>query len=273
MTSQPVVRKSVKVAFMHAALMLIIAVVNAHADDINAIPVEVGQVVVQNGQAPLWTPGTVVSRQNANIAPEISGRLVWLAEVGDYVSAGETIARINDTAWQIQLRTDEAEIRRLEANEKFLHRQVARFRTLSDSNSMAAAELDRLTMDLRMLEQERAAREARRDGTLYSIEVANVAAPFSGLIVVNRCCALSIPRRWRCEHVPRSVSRSTRSLVRRSSSRVAMTALRQRSRHWCRPGKTMPAGLRFALTSRRAVTGWSARLCVSHCRMVRNWRS
>jgi len=38
-------------------------------------------------------------------------------------------------------------------------------------------------MDLRMLEQERAAREARRDGTLYSIEVANVAAPFSGLIV------------------------------------------------------------------------------------------
>jgi RND family efflux transporter MFP subunit len=68
-------------------------------------------------------------------------------------------------------------------NEEFLRRQLERFTTLSDSNSMAASELDRLTMELRMLEQERAAREARRDGTLYSIEVATIAAPFSGLIV------------------------------------------------------------------------------------------
>jgi len=183
MTSQPVARKFVKVVLMCAALVLVVVSVNAHADDAIATPVAVTRVVVQNGQAPLWAPGTVVSRRNANIAPEISGRLEWLAEVGDYVGVGEAIARISDTPWQIQLRTDEAEIRRLEANEEFLHRQVDRFRTLSDSNSMAAAELDRLTMDLRMLEQERAAREARRDATLYNIEVTNIAAPFGGLVV------------------------------------------------------------------------------------------
>jgi len=170
---------------MCAALVLVLASVSAQADDASATPVEVTRVVIQNGQASLWVPGTVVSRQNANIAPEISGRLEWLAAVGDYVGVGEAIARITDTAWQIQLRTDEAEIRRLEANEQFLQRQVDRFRTLSDSNSMAAAELDRLTMDLRMLEQERAAREARRDATLYSIEVANIAAPFGGLVVAR----------------------------------------------------------------------------------------
>ena len=183
MTSQTFARKSHQLVSWLSALVLVTTSISALAVDTKAIPVEVAKVVLQSEQTSLWTPGTVVSRQSANIAPEISGRLDWLAEVGDFVSAGESIARINDTAWQIQLRTDEAEIRRLAANEEFLHRQLERFRTLSDSNSMAASELDRLTMDLKMLEQERAAREARRDGTLYSIEVATVVAPFSGLVV------------------------------------------------------------------------------------------
>ena len=183
MTSQTVARKICQLASLLSALVLAATSVNVLAADTIATPVEVAKVVLQSEQALLWAPGTVVSRQSANIAPEISGRLDWLAEVGDFVSAGEAIARISDTAWEIQLRTDEAEIRRLEANEEFLRRQLERFRTLSDSNSMAASELDRLTMDFKMLEQERAAREARRDGTLYNIEVATVVAPFGGLVV------------------------------------------------------------------------------------------
>ena len=183
MTSQTVVRKSHQLVSLLSTFVLVTARASTLAADTNATPVEVTKVVLQSEQTSVWAPGTVVSRQTANIAPEISGRLDWLAEVGDFVSVGDSIARINDTAWQIQLRTDEAEIRRLEANEEFLHRQLERFRTLSDSNSMAASELDRLTMDLKMLEQERAAREARRDGTLYNIEVATVVAPFSGLVV------------------------------------------------------------------------------------------
>ena len=183
MNTQTFAQKSVGFALVVFALVSLTASVNATAADANAIPVVVATVVLQSGETSLWTPGTVVSRQSANIAPEISGRLNWLAEVGDIVSAGESIARISDTAWQIQLRTDNAEIRRLDANEEFLRRQLERFRTLSDSNSMAASELDRLTMDLKMLEQERAAREARRDGTLYSIEVATVVAPFSGVVI------------------------------------------------------------------------------------------
>ena len=183
MNSRTVARNSHLTISLVSAVVLFAANTNVLATDTNATPVEVAKVSLENAQVPLWTPGTVFSRQSANIATEISGRLDWLVEVGDFVSAGDSIARINDTAWQIQLRTDEAEIRRLAASEEFLRRQVERFRTLSDANSMAAAELDRLTMDLRMLEEERAAREARRDGTLYNIEVATVKAPFSGLVV------------------------------------------------------------------------------------------
>lgn len=155
----------------------------ASAADGNAIPVELGKVRVQDEQALLWTPATVYSRQSATLSPEISGRLEWLVEVGEYVHAGESVVRISDTALQIQLRSDEAEIRRLQASEEFSRRQLKRFRTLSESNSMAASELDRLTMELRMLEQERAVREARRDATVYNIALAAIAAPFSGVIV------------------------------------------------------------------------------------------
>ena len=183
MNIRTVQRKHSSVAPGLLLLALVTLAGNAHAADEDATPVEIGTVSVQHGETSLWTPATVFSRQSANIAPEISGRLEWLVEVGEHVRAGESIARISDTALQIQLRTDEAEIRRLQANEEFSRRQVERFRTLSESNSMAASELDRLTMELRMLEQERAAREARRDATLYSIAVASVAAPFSGLIV------------------------------------------------------------------------------------------
>jgi len=183
MTSRTFSRKYVGFALAFFVLVFLSASRNVPAADVGAIPVEVTTVDLHSGQMSRWTPGTVVSRQSANISPEISGRLDWLAEVGDLVSAGESIARINDTAWQIQLRTDDAEIRRLEANGDFLRRQLERFRTLSVSNSMAASELDRLTMELEMLEQELAAREARRDSTLYNIEVTTVVAPFSGLIV------------------------------------------------------------------------------------------
>lgn len=182
MTHQTIGRKYLRTAAALSFLAIIIVTGDARAAEESATPVEIGKVTTQDGQVPLWTPGTVFSRQTASIAPEISGRLEWLAEVGDSVRAGESVARISDTAWQLQLRTDEAEIRRLQANEEFLRRQLERFTTLSDSNSMAASELDRLTMELRMLEQERAASEARRDGTLYSIEVATIVAPFDGLV-------------------------------------------------------------------------------------------
>lgn len=155
----------------------------AAASDDDHRPVETATAVVQAEFASLWVPGTVVSRQDARVSPEVSGRLDWLIDVGDRVEAGAPLARINDEAWRIQLRSDDAEIRRLEANVEYLRRQVDRFVRLADANSTAASEVDRLTMELRMLEQEHAAAMARRDRTIRELELAVVSAPFAGMIV------------------------------------------------------------------------------------------
>lgn len=155
----------------------------AEAGDDDHWPVETATAVVQAEAIPLWVPGTVVSRQDARVSPEVSGRLDWLVEVGDRVEAGAPLARISDEAWRIQLRSDDAEIRRLEANVEYLRRQVDRFVRLADANSTAASEVDRLTMELRMLEQEHAAAMARRDRTVRDLELATVSAPFAGMVV------------------------------------------------------------------------------------------
>lgn len=156
---------------------------SVQAADESAVPIETATVVSQEDVEPLWIPGTVVSRQDSNVASEIAGRLDWLAEVGDRVEAGDPIARINDGAWKIQLRVDAADIRRLDANIEFLSLQVDRFVKLGESNSTAASEVDRLAMELRMLEQQHAAAIARRDQTLRELDLTTVAAPFSGVIV------------------------------------------------------------------------------------------
>jgi RND family efflux transporter MFP subunit len=166
----------------------VIVIANATATPIafaagDAAPVEMATVVPQGEAEPLWVPGTVVSRQDSSVAPEISGRLDWLADVGDHVEAGAPIARISDDALRIQLRIDDADIERLDANVEYVRRQVDRFVELANSNSTAASEVDRLTMELRMLEQERAAAAARRDQTLRELNLVNVGAPFAGLIV------------------------------------------------------------------------------------------
>jgi RND family efflux transporter MFP subunit len=156
---------------------------SALAVDEIAVPIETATALSRSDVEPLWVPGTVVSRQDSNVASEIAGRLDWLAEVGDRVEAGDPIARIDDGAWRIQLRIDTADIRRLDANVEFLNLQVDRFVKLADSNSTAASEVDRLEMELRMLKQEHAAAIARRDRTRRELDLTKLAAPFAGVIV------------------------------------------------------------------------------------------
>ncbi|MFW2403159.1 MAG: efflux RND transporter periplasmic adaptor subunit [Gammaproteobacteria bacterium] len=166
---------------------LVLAVANysprAFAVEEAAVPIEIATAVSRSVVEPLWVPGTVVSRQDSNVASEIAGRLDWLAEVGDRVEAGDPIARFDEGAWRIQLRIDTADIRRLDANIEFLNLQLDRFMTLADSNSTAASEVDRLKMELRMLNQQHAAAIARRDQTRRELDLTKLSAPFAGVIV------------------------------------------------------------------------------------------
>ncbi|MBT4521414.1 MAG: efflux RND transporter periplasmic adaptor subunit [Halieaceae bacterium] len=147
--------------------------------------VEMAAVSESNSSAVLHLPGTVISRQDAEIAAELSGRLSWVASVGDEVDQGDPVAVIDDHLLQLQLRNNLAEIRRIDADINYTGRQIARLERLAQQNNTAKSELDQIKSRLEMLNQDLQIAEISRDHTLYDLQRTQVAAPFSG-IIVNR---------------------------------------------------------------------------------------
>jgi RND family efflux transporter MFP subunit len=128
-------------------------------------------------------PGTVISKRDAEISAELSGRLSWVAEVGDTVEQGDPVAIIDDHLLQLQLRNDLAEIARINADINFNQRQIKRLQRLAEQNNMARSELDQVESRYEMLVQDRTIAQVNRDRTLYDLERTRVSAPFSGIVV------------------------------------------------------------------------------------------
>ncbi|MGD9342244.1 MAG: efflux RND transporter periplasmic adaptor subunit [Chromatiales bacterium] len=145
--------------------------------------VRVDQAQRQKMASVVQAPGTVVSRNDARIAAEISGRLSWVAEAGDLIESGDVIARIDDRALSLQLQEDDATIKRLEANLVYLSQQLDRLQKLARQNNAARNQLDESTAQKAMAEQDLVQARVSREQTLYSLQRAQVRAPFSGQIV------------------------------------------------------------------------------------------
>jgi RND family efflux transporter MFP subunit len=135
-------------------------------------------------QAPPPAPVTVapvvkVSRNDARLAAEVTGRLDWVAEPGAKVAKGAPLARVDARALELQLRENDAQISRLAANSELLDTQLARLTALPDgiaSRSQIDEASARLAMARHELEQARATRESAR----HLISRATIRAPFSG---------------------------------------------------------------------------------------------
>ena len=145
-------------------------------------PVAVSEALDHHMAPQLWVPGTVVSRNQARIAAEVAGRLVSVADIGDFIAKGDILARIDVQALQLQLRTDEATVRRLQASLEYTDQQVIRLRHLTEQQVVAPNDLEEIEAQKRTIEQEIVAAEVGRDQTLYRLERTAVRAPFSGRI-------------------------------------------------------------------------------------------
>ncbi len=166
-------------------LMIIVVAASAAQAQQQTPPTKVRVVPVQQRlMAPvLQVPGTVISRNDARVAAELSGAVEWVAEVGAMVEKGEVIARIDDRLWRLQLRQDEATIKRLDASLKYLRLQVERLAELAANNSTPVSRLDEAVSKRDMMEQDIAQAKIARERTLYQLEHTKVRAPFSGSVV------------------------------------------------------------------------------------------
>ncbi|BFM13700.1 efflux RND transporter periplasmic adaptor subunit [Simiduia litorea] len=168
-----------------AGIALMMTCVTSTAQDMPPAAVEVAEAQIRDIAPTVWVPGTVISKQDSQIASEITGNLLWVAEVGDQVKAGAPLARINDRIWQLQQANDLANVASLTSNLDFLVRQVERSERLAKTNNASQSELERLTMEREMLRQQLRAAEVALERTRYDIERAVIKAPFDGIVVAR----------------------------------------------------------------------------------------
>ncbi len=147
------------------------------------VQVETALAVRQEVASTSWFPGTVVSRNDARIAAEVSGRATWVAEVGTALEVGGEIARVDDRMLSLQLADNDATIKRLEAQLKYEESQVARLDQLADTNNAAANQLDQARSQAEVVSQQLNSAKVAREQINYNIERSKIRAPFPGRVV------------------------------------------------------------------------------------------
>jgi RND family efflux transporter MFP subunit len=128
-------------------------------------------------------PGTVVSRNDARLSAEVTGRLTSVAEVGAVVSRGEVIAEIEDTSLLLLNTELQAQIVRAQARLSYLENEEKRFAKLAESNLAAATQLDQTISDRDVARGDLAIAKARLAQNQDQLDRTRILAPFDGVIV------------------------------------------------------------------------------------------
>jgi RND family efflux transporter MFP subunit len=144
--------------------------------------VEVGTVSVRPVSIESWIPGSIVSRSDARIASVIAGRVVWIAEVGTQVRAGEALARLDDTVPRLRLEDLRAQVARARAQQQFNNSQLERFNRLAATQVLSASQLDDARAQREMSTDDLTRVEAQLREVQYDIEQSVIRAPFAGMV-------------------------------------------------------------------------------------------
>jgi len=148
-----------------------------------AAPVKVEKAQKDTFSATLWVSGTVISQNDARIAAETDGRIVWVADVGSRINEGDAIARIDAADLRLELTDSEAQLASLKSQLKFRDSSLQRFKKLAASNNAAATQLDEAQSQLDMTRQEIKRAEVAIAQIKRRIEQTEVIAPFPGIVV------------------------------------------------------------------------------------------
>lgn len=148
-------------------------------------PVEVEEVQIRTMAPVIWVAATVVSRHDARITAEVAGRLRTVADIGDRVGAGVSLARIDDVFIQADKAEAEAEVAREKASLKFLRREVGRLQRLAKQNNAAQTQLDQTLAERDATVSELEAAEARLRAMEARLLRSELKAPFAGVVVAR----------------------------------------------------------------------------------------
>jgi len=130
-------------------------------------------------------PGTVMSRNDSQLASEVEGRIAWVAEVGTVVKAGDVIARIDNKLASLQMQSDKANAARLGAQLRYDRDQAARMDNLFNQNAIAKSTRDQASSTKDMDTAALAQAQANLKRSEYQFSHSDIRAPFAGRVVAR----------------------------------------------------------------------------------------
>jgi RND family efflux transporter MFP subunit len=148
-----------------------------------AANVRVAKASVQDLAPETIVAGTVISRSDAKLAAEVTGRLLEVAEVGSVVAKGEAVARIEDTSIRLRVEELQAEVERAQARLKYLESEEGRYVKLAESNLAAATKLEETRSDRDVSRGDLRVAKSRLAQVEDQLSRTNISAPFSGIVV------------------------------------------------------------------------------------------
>lgn len=166
-----------------AALLLVLWISEAMAvNGSNATTITVSQVVSASVGPRIPAAGTVFSRNEIQITAGIAGRLEWVAEPGDQINAGESVARFDCEMLELQRERQVAQAERADINFKTLSREVERLETLTATNAISIMQYERTQADRDLAKGDLAIARITIKETDNQLRRCNVKAPFSGVV-------------------------------------------------------------------------------------------
>ena len=146
------------------------------------VPVVVAEVVDRLLAPTILVPGTVVSRQEAALPAEVSGKLTWVAEVGTEVRVGQPVARLDDTLAQLRARETNANLAREQSRLSFLEKDQQRLQALIKSSHATRNEYERRMMERDVAASEVSLMQAKVKLDNETLSRFTIRAPFDGVV-------------------------------------------------------------------------------------------
>ena len=148
-----------------------------------AANVRVAKASVQALAPETIVAGTVISRSDAKLAAEVTGRLLEVADVGTVVAKGETVARIEDTSIRLRKEELQAEVERAQARLRYLESEEGRYVKLAESNLAAATKLEETRSDRDVARGDLRVAKSRLAQVEDQLSRTRIRAPFNGIVV------------------------------------------------------------------------------------------
>lgn len=145
-------------------------------------PVVTATVSEQMLAPTIKVPGTIVSRQQAQLPAEVDGRLIWVAEVGTSIQWGEPVARLDDTLYRLQASENRATVQQKKTQLTYLEKELARLEELANSDFSSKTELDKFKLDRDLARSELVVAKAKVKVDEETLARYLVRAPFDGVV-------------------------------------------------------------------------------------------